>query len=177
MKGNQKQIDLNGLIEKYRWWIGGFLLLAIILSGGYLLWREGRGNDEAVVTNDEHISQLESRIKNTELKIEQLESKTSNTSNGEAATQSNNITSGQVAGASSSSPQTSSKTVVPSGRVNLNSASATELDTLPGIGAAYAQRIIEYRQSHGGFKDISELKNIKGIGDKTYEKLKDLVTI
>ena len=60
---------------------------------------------------------------------------------------------------------------------NLNSADTTAFDSLPGIGPAKAQAIIDYRNSHGGFKNISELKNVKGIGDATFEKLKSKVTI
>lgn len=64
-----------------------------------------------------------------------------------------------------------------SGTININSATAEELDTLPGIGPAYAERIIAYREEHGGFSDIEELQEVSGIGPKTYEKLKDMVSI
>lgn len=64
-----------------------------------------------------------------------------------------------------------------SSKININTASALELDTLPGIGPTYAQRIIEYRESKGGFKSISEIQNVKGIGPKTFEKLKDMIEI
>lgn len=63
-----------------------------------------------------------------------------------------------------------------SGLVNINTASASELDTLPGIGPAYAERIITYREEHGGFSNIEELQEVAGIGPKTYEKLKDMIT-
>ena len=56
--------------------------------------------------------------------------------------------------------------------VNLNTASVEELTTLPGIGNAMAEKIVAYREKHG-FKDTRELMNIKGIGEKKYEKLKD----
>ena len=61
--------------------------------------------------------------------------------------------------------------------VNLNAASVTQLQTLPGIGASAAQRIVEYRQKNGAFKKIEELMNVKGIGEKSFLKLKPLITV
>ena len=61
--------------------------------------------------------------------------------------------------------------------VNINSASLAQLQTLPGIGASTAQRIVEYRQKNGSFKKIEELMNVKGIGEKSFLKLKPLVTV
>ena len=61
--------------------------------------------------------------------------------------------------------------------VNLNSASVAQLQTLPGIGASAAQRIVDYRQKNGSFKKIEELMNVKGIGEKSFLKLKPLITV
>ena len=61
--------------------------------------------------------------------------------------------------------------------VNLNTASKDELVALPGIGPAKAQAIIDYRKTHGAFKAVEELKDVKGIGAKRYEKLKGEVTV
>jgi competence protein ComEA len=61
--------------------------------------------------------------------------------------------------------------------VNLNTASKEELVALPGIGPAKAQAILDYRKSHGAFKSVEELKDVKGIGAKRYEKLKGEITI
>lgn len=61
--------------------------------------------------------------------------------------------------------------------VNLNTATSVELQTLPNVGAATAARIIEYRQKNGGFKKIEDLMNVKGIGEKSFLKLKPLVTV
>ena len=63
------------------------------------------------------------------------------------------------------------------GKVNLNTASETELSTLPGIGPAKAKAILEYRQQNGRFKSLDDLKNVSGIGEKTYEKLKQYIEI
>jgi competence protein ComEA len=63
------------------------------------------------------------------------------------------------------------------GKINLNKADETELQNLPGIGPAKAAAIIEYRSSSGPFKAVEDLKNVSGIGDKTFEKLKDLIVV
>ena len=56
--------------------------------------------------------------------------------------------------------------------VNINTASVNELDSLPGIGASRAEDIVKYREDNNGFKSIEEIKNITGIGESIYEKLK-----
>ncbi|MEG0258609.1 MAG: helix-hairpin-helix domain-containing protein [Lysinibacillus sp.] len=63
------------------------------------------------------------------------------------------------------------------GKVNLNKADETTLMTLSGIGPSKAQSIIAYRDESGGFKTIEDLKNVTGIGDKTFEKLKEFITV
>ena len=61
--------------------------------------------------------------------------------------------------------------------VNLNAATLTQLQTLPGVGASTAQRILEYRQKNGAFKKVEELMNVKGLGEKSFLKLKPLITV
>ena len=61
--------------------------------------------------------------------------------------------------------------------VNLNTATAQELETLNGIGPALAQRILEYRAEHGPFTDVNELLNVKGIGEATLNKFRDQVSV
>lgn len=64
-----------------------------------------------------------------------------------------------------------------SGKININTADSTQLQSLSGVGPATAQKIIDYRQSNGSFSSVEDIKNVSGIGDKTYEKLKDSITI
>ena len=61
--------------------------------------------------------------------------------------------------------------------VNLNTATAAQLEALPGIGKAMADRIVEYRQKNGSFKKAEDLMNVRGIGEKNFLKLKPLVTV
>jgi comEA protein len=61
--------------------------------------------------------------------------------------------------------------------VNLNTATASEIATLPGIGPKTAQLIVEHREKNGGFKKIEELMHVKGIGEKSFLRLKELVTV
>ena len=61
--------------------------------------------------------------------------------------------------------------------ININTASSFELETLPGIGPAIAQRIIEYREANGPFLAIEDIVNVSGIGPGTYERIQDLITV
>ena len=61
--------------------------------------------------------------------------------------------------------------------LNLNAATVAQLEALPGIGRATAERIVEYRQKSGGFKKPEDLMNVRGIGEKNFLKLKPLVTV
>ena len=62
-------------------------------------------------------------------------------------------------------------------KVSLNAATVADLDTLPDIGPVLAQRIIDHRDSIGGFTDIAQLRDVPGIGEKTFQSLVDLVTL
>jgi competence protein ComEA len=65
----------------------------------------------------------------------------------------------------------------PGQKININTASAGELEALPGIGPALAQRIVDYRQSAGPFQRLEDIKKVKGIGDGIFAQIKDLITV
>ena len=71
----------------------------------------------------------------------------------------------------------SAKAPAPASPVNLNTATEAQLTSLPGIGARAAQRILEFRQKNGSFKKIEDLMNVKGIGEKSFLKLKPLISV
>jgi len=71
----------------------------------------------------------------------------------------------------------STSTADPSGKVNINTADSTQLQTLNGVGPATAQKIIDYREANGRFASVEDIRNVSGIGDKTFEKLKEYITI
>jgi competence protein ComEA len=71
----------------------------------------------------------------------------------------------------SKSPSGSAQTL------NLNTATLAQLEALPGIGPSTAERIVEYRQKSGGFKKVEDLMNVQGIGEKSFLKLKPLISV
>lgn len=62
-------------------------------------------------------------------------------------------------------------------KVNINTASQTELETLPGIGSSTAYHIMQYRQENGMFSSVEDIKNVSGIGDAKFNQIKDLICV
>ncbi len=62
-------------------------------------------------------------------------------------------------------------------KVNINTASAAELQNLPRIGPKVAQRIVDYRTQNGPFKKIEDIMKVRGIGEKVFNQIKDLITV
>ncbi len=71
-------------------------------------------------------------------------------------------------------PKTTATAAAP---VNLNTATAEQLATIPGVGPKMAERIIDYRQKNGGFKKVEDLMNVSGVGEKSFLKMKPLITV
>ena len=66
---------------------------------------------------------------------------------------------------------------MPTGKVNINTATAQQLAELPGVGDKLAARIVEYRQKAGGFKSAQELMNVQGVGEKNFARLQPHLTV
>lgn len=140
-------------ILKYRFVIGGILLVIILVGSGFLVWDKFASNNK----NQENQTIADLKNQNNQLRQEL-----------------SNQSQQQVAGIST----TASNSVESIGtKININTADVAELDKIPNIGPARAADVIAYRTTKGGFKTIEEMKNIKGIGDKTFESMKDLITV
>lgn len=139
-------INFDKLIYQYRFLIGGVLIAIILMGSGILIWQKISQNRQ----NEN--SQIDSLKQQNDLLRQELSGQDK-----------------QVAGVSDQPESTGDK-------INLNTATSEQLDTLPGIGPAYATAIITYREQHA-FATIEEVKNIKGVGDKTFEKLVNLITV
>ncbi len=81
------------------------------------------------------------------------------------------------AGASSIQQKAPDAKAAPAQAVNINTAPAEQLESLPGVGPKTAARIVEYRQKNGGFKKVEELMNVRGIGEKAFLKIKNQLTV
>lgn len=100
----------------------------------------------------------------------------------EAGSESTDKTSKEIKNGGASSPSVNSynngvSTDTDETQVNINTADSVTLQTIPGIGPSKAERIIEYRSTNGSFKSIDDIKNISGIGNKTFESIKKYLTV
>jgi competence protein ComEA len=136
--------------------VGSRVFQAIDAAGGGLKGADTRGLNLAAVINDgEHIYvPTEDEIASGNVP--------QNAANG-------SVSGGAVAGSASSGSE--------NGKININTADSTALQQLNGVGPATAQKIIDYRNANGKFKATEELKNVSGIGDKTFEKMKDYICV
>lgn len=170
MVTKDKNKNTGQFTEKVKIFSLFFVSIGIIVGSFFLFWQIQKQNLPKVDSSQNE--QLRSEVESLNKKIEELNKTLSEVKTESETKVETTIVpsgSGKVAGASSTSQI--------SGKVNLNTAGLGELDSLPGIGPAYAQRIIDYRSANGGFKAIEEVQNVKGIGPKTFEKIRDLITI
>ena len=82
-----------------------------------------------------------------------------------------------MAGQAPPSGQAQAKGAPAAATIDLNTATLAQLETLPGVGAKLAERILQYRQKNGRFNKVEELMNVPGIGEKNFLKLKPLVSV
>lgn len=154
-KSTAIMVDVKGAVKKpgvYQLSADSRVIDAITVAGGYLEAADARLINHAQKLVDEMVIYIP-------LKGEVME---------QEVMQSLVTAPAQVQGSSSSDS---------SGKVNLNTADEAALMTLPGIGPAKAQAILDYRQQNGSFKTVEDLKSVSGIGDKTFERLADLITV
>jgi len=140
--------------------LAGGIVAALLGSG--LLWYSGNGPDKGIAGWETMNDSMENVIHN-----ESTDTVASSTETGIVTPTS-----------PPTAPPTAPPTTPPAseGMVNVNTAAVNELMELPGIGAAKAQAILDYRKSLGPFKGLSDLGKVKGIGPKMLEKLKPLVS-
>lgn len=184
-------------IERYRIYIGIFLVILILTGGGILLW-DVKKQDSKTLSKNEIRVDIEGAVKNPgvynfkfgaiiEDAIKAAGGLTEQVDVNKLAQQINRAEllrdgqkiliplKGQIAGEQINTVKEQSRGT--ENKININTATAEELESLPGIGSVYAQKIIDYREEHGGFENIEDIQNVPGIGPKTFEKLKDLITV
>lgn len=150
---------MDKFLDKYRVHIGIILIIIILAGGIILILEKGKLAKLNSANEPAESSDLTDKISELEGKIKILEENQQ-----------------KIAGASTLGNENSDNSEN-YGLININTADQKTLESLPGIGEKRASDIISYRETNGGFKNISEIKNIKGIGDSIYNQIKDSITI
>lgn len=151
------------------------LLLSLILTGGSWLiwaWKNQSANDSEIYSSEEIEALRKLQEDNNQLQSELIAVKDELLSIKDKEIVESEQ--GRVAGVHDEIIQSESSL---GDLVNINTASQVDLETLPGIGPSKAQAIIDYRIKAGDFKSKTELMNVKGIGQATYDNLSELISI
>ena len=157
----QKENKRNQFIEKLILFIIFVIFAALVV--GFAMWSN-------YVPMEAAVGPVESLQYTTSKKVQS--SISSETSSFDSSS-----TSSTVSSHASSQHETAPKAPSQSSKININTATLDELDTLPGIGPSKAKAIIEYRESTSMFYYIEDILNVSGIGEKTIEQIKDLICV
>ena len=170
---DEDKMTMGEWIEKNRLVIGSILLLLIIVGTVFLLWRENYWKPGI----EKELSDTKLEVQTLEQKVSELEKKSSAPSTQPSAGAVNAPAStSESSPASATAASTSLKSSI-LGQININTATEAQFDSLSGIGPVLAKRIVDYRTAHGPFSSVDDIKKVQGIGDKTFEKFKDNITI
>lgn len=162
----------ENMIEKYRIYIGLGLILVIIIGSATLLWMRKDFSDQS---EKEKLAQ-EVEINNLQKENQDLKDqiiKLSENNQGSVAGVSTNNESSKPSVSSNESAQSNQLSAL----ININTANSSQLDSLPGVGPTRAQAIIDYRNTNGLFQKPEDIMKVSGIGQVTYDKMKDQITI
>ncbi len=177
MKQLEEKFWYDKVLEALDRWrlVTGLTLLGFVVVGGFVLLVLDSKHKPVVTETREVVEEKVVPVENTEVagvktKVEPKKTETSAHAAAPVKTEAKTATALATSQTSPAAPKSMSL-------VNINTASAAQLDALPGIGPVLAKRIVDYRSANGPFKTIQDVKNVKGIGDKTFEKFKDQITI
>jgi len=176
-------------LDRYNNQIVFGLIIAIILSGAVLFWRQGffvGGQSNQAVTIDIegavkkpgiYTLPASSRIVDAINEASGFTKTTDRVALGKEINLASILSDGEKIYIPSKIKTSQKRTTNSSRLVNINTASATQLDSLSGIGPVLAQRIIDFRNSHGGFDVKSDLLDVSGIGPNLFTKIEDLIAV